>query len=609
MKLENRRLTLCVAENRLKLTDKRTGNVYETRPLAGQEWTEISENRFELKTDGVRIAECRVSLGEDYAELTLNGKGAMETLPFPGPWKVRADDLCLYPVGTGICFAGNDLKNMPAEEQELCWGAGLSMAMWGMQRGNGVLMTALEHPWDAWLRTAESPDGTVESVLNLRSQKGKWGYARRLRIFAGDSIAAVCASVRRWREELGNVRTLAEKMAHTPGVEKLLGAADVWFWDDNNMNRLYFRPEVPEETPRDVRRVALEMKELGMDRILWNSFEGETPEDCAFLKEQGFLVGKYDIYRDVIPGPAREHVIPYRLKRGEHHFKNWPGDVRMEEDGSLADAWQLHTLDGTMCYQNSICDMCALRMTMEDVPPEIERVGYTSRFIDVQGGSSGSECWNPLHPCTRGDSLRYIRTQTEFLTDLGLVAGVEAGHEGTVLSYHFSEGTISPFQFRQEDAGRRMTSEFYGDDVPEQIRNGMLNAALRVPLWELVYHDCAVNYWYWGDSANCCPDYLPVRDQFDALYGYPPLYSLTATQWERLKERIAASYKRATQTARRVALLPMTGFDWLTEDRMVQRTVFGGEVAVTANFSGADYILPDGSVVKPGEWKTEELNE
>ena len=340
-----------------------------------------------------------------------------------------------------------------------------------------------------------------------------------------------------------------------------------------------------------------------MDRVLWNSFEGETREDCDYLKSLGYFVGKYDIYRDVIPEESRESIIPYRVRRGTHHFKNWPDDVRIDEDGSRVIAWQLHTTDGRMVYQNSICEMCALKMAMEDVPEDIRKIGYNSRFIDVQGGSPGQECWNPLHPCTRRDSLRYINTQTRFLEDMQLVCGVDAGHEGTVQSFHFSEGTLSPFQFRQEDAGRRMTSEFYGDDVPKQITEGMLHAACRVPLWELMYHDCAVCYWYWGDSANCCPELLPVRDLFSALWGYPPLYSMTATQWERLKDRIAASYRRAAMTARQVAFLPMTGFMWLTEDRMVQRTVFDGKITVTANFSAQPYVLENGDILPAGEYR------
>ena len=600
-------LTIRGGDGAMCLTSLSCGVAFEQRP-SGMTIDHLrqgdGEITFSLNGPGMSVC-CRLSLGADYAQLEIIGDGAMDELAFPGPWRMRPEDLCLYPMGSGVCFSAGDGTFAIPERMEAVWGAGWSMTMWGVQRGESVLMNVLEKCVDASLHTVRR-DGFTESGVVWLSQKGEWGYPRVMRFYLGDSLSAVCASIRLWRQQAGYVKTLKEKMAHTPGLWKLLGAADIWLWDDNNMNRLYARPEVPEKTTRDVRRIAGEMKAMGFDRVIWNSFEGETPEDCLFLKEQGWLVGKYDIYRDVIPGDARAHVIPYRLKRGEHHFKNWPDDVRIERDGSLALAWQLHTTDGTMCYQNAICDMCALKMTMEDVPPDVGRVGYNARFIDVQGGSPGRECWNPLHPCTRADSLRYVRLQTEYLGDLGLVAGVEAVHEGVVSAVHFSEGTLSPFIFRAEDAGRRMNTLYYGDGIPRQISHGMLHAACRVPLWELIYHDCAVSYWYWGDSSNCCPELMDRRDLFDALYGCPPLYSLSASQWEALRGQIARSYHRATETARKVALMPMTRFEWLTPDRMVQRTEFGGRYIVTANFSAEAFTLEDGSELAPGEYRMEE---
>jgi hypothetical protein len=35
---------------------------------------------------------------------------------------------------------------------------------------------------------------------------------------------------------------------------------------------------------------------------------------------------------------------------------------------------------------------------------------------------------------------------------------------------------------------------------------------------------------------------------------------------------------------RRIGTEPLTGFEWLTADRLVQRTTFGSEATVTANF-------------------------
>ena len=156
---------------------------------------------------------------------------------------------------------------------------------------------------------------------------------------------------------------------------------------------------------------------------------------------------------------------------------------------------------------------------------------------------------------------------------------------------------MSPVQFRAEDAGRRMTTLYRGADIPENFSRYMLNPRYRIPLWQLVYHDCAVSYWYWGDSSNCCPELMIFRDLFDALCGEPPLYSLTATQWEELKEQIAESYHRATPVARAAGLERMIAFDCLTGDRTVQRSVFANGLTVTVNFSDRDFTAEDGTVL------------
>ena len=36
----------------------------------------------------------------------------------------------------------------------------------------------------------------------------------------------------------------------------------------------------------------------------------------------------------------------------------------------------IHGKDGQMHHQHAVCDICALRLTMENVPPDIAAIGY-----------------------------------------------------------------------------------------------------------------------------------------------------------------------------------------------------------------------------------------
>lgn len=594
--IENAAVRLEVTEGgAIRLTDRRTGMCFEEK---------TGDVRVrDVRREGDGLCACLLGAafdGEVYLELTQDGfrltlhadaQASMpEELAYPGAWQTRADDLLAFGHSEGVCFEAGEAFPLPERWPMTAGG----MAMWVIRRGDCWLICAAEEGADAALENHRG-EGLMSSGVRWLSEKGRWGYDRSMRFFVSATLSEGCRAYRAWRETLGKVVTLEEKIAHAPELKKLIGAANVWLWDDNNMNRLYAQPEKLDVPVRDVKRISDDMQTLGMTRVLWNAFEGETRADCEYLKSKGYLVGKYDIYRDVVPATAVHSVIPYRVKRSRH-TKYWPEDVRREKNGDMAKAWQLHTIDGTMVYQNAVCDVCALRMTMEDVPSDVDEVGYSARLIDVQSGSGLAECYDLRHPATRRVMRRYIRAQHQFLLDMGLACGGEVGSEDYVSQLAFTEGLMSPVWLRGPDAGRRMNTLYYGDEIPPIIPNYMLNPRHRLPLWELVYHDCTVSYWYWGDSSNGCPELMPVRDLFNALYGLPPLYSLNVTQWTQLREDIAASYKRAAAVAQKVALLPMTAFEWLTEDRLVQRTVFGDRYQVTVNFSDEPYEGAEGAL-------------
>ena len=83
------------------------------------------------------------------------------------------------------------------------------------------------------------------------------------------------------------------------------------------------------------------------------------------------------------------------------------------------------------------------------------------------------------------------------------MTGSETGHEAAVPYVHYFEGMLSLGPYRVPDAGRDMQRIL--DDVPEQVAKFQTGHFYRLPLWELVYHDCVVAQWYWGDYNNKLP--------------------------------------------------------------------------------------------------------
>ena len=123
------------------------------------------------------------------------------------------------------------------------------------------------------------------------------------------------------------------------------------------------------------------------------------------------------------------------------------------------------------------------------------------------------------------------------------------------------------------------------DDVPAVTAKYQVGEKYRLPLWELVYHDCVVSQWYWGDYNNKLPKLWRKRDLFNALYGTPPMYMFDGPRWNELKEKFAASYKVAEPVSRLTGYSEMLDHRVLSPDRSVQQTRFANGTVVTVDFA------------------------
>ena len=162
---------------------------------------------------------------------------------------------------------------------------------------------------------------------------------------------------------------------------------------------------------------------------------------------------------------------------------------------------------------------------------------------------------------------------------------------------------MSLVNYRVPDSGRDMTKIWH--DVPHKVATYQTGEAYRLPLFELVFHDCVVSYWYWGDYNNKLPALWDKRDLFNALYGAPPMYVVTPDNWPLFRERIFASYRIAEPVSKLTATSEMTEHRILTADRTVQQSAFANGVRVTVNFGKADFKLADGNVIKAGQSRIE----
>jgi hypothetical protein len=396
-------------------------------------------------------------------------------------------------------------------------------------------------------------------------QKGHFGYERKL-TFSFFNKGGYVAQAKRYREyakQVGLFKTLAQKRAENPNVDLLIGAANIWNWD------------------MKAAELCAEMKKLGMERILWS--RGGSGEEIKQINDLGYLTGVYDIYSDVwAPGG------PKWLRT-----EGWPDDLVWEQSGERAKGWAHHQKnpDGTITvFPGGVVSSSAwLKRAQTRIPNDLKDKPYRARFIDTVTASPWKEDWNPAHPQTRTqDKINKMKLLDYVQNDLKLVTGAETGIDASVPFLCYYEGMLSLGPYRLPDAGRDMIQ--YKPPTPEFLKF-QIGPGYRVPLWELVYHDCTVAQWYWGDYNNKAPEVWPQRDLWNILYATPPMYMFDQKNWNENKTKFAASYGQIAPIARRFGYDEMLAHEWLTPDHNVQKTTWKSGAQIIVNFGDKPYKI------------------
>lgn len=578
----NLTVTLRGADAALDVRDHRNGQTWSQKPLAAN--TRVARARAAGQTLEFDLVQASIEfsavlrLEPDCPEFTLEIRPPAvmaRPLAWPHPFTSSPGAWLVVPLNEGIGYPADDPAVNPM--RLIAYGGhGICMAFWGVTDGPRGMLAILESPDDAAIRIARL-DGRLVIAPEWDSVRGKAGYSRRLRyvLFDRGGHVAFAKRYRQHARQIGLLKTLDEKRRQNPNVDRLIGAVNVWCWD------------------RDAVRIVREMQDAGIDRILWSN--RQPPENLAALNRLGVLTSRYDIYQDVMD-PAQFPRL--RSVHPDWTTPAWPDDLMRGPNGDWIRGWQVRARDGAMIPCGVLCDRRAPDYAARRIPLELETHPYRARFIDTTTASPWRECYDPAHPQTRSESrhskmelLRYVSQ------DMGLVTGSETGHDAAVPYVHFFEGMLSLGPYRVPDAGRNMQQIV--EEVPERVARFQVGHAYRLPLWELVYHDCVVAHWYWGDYNNKLPALWDRRDLFNALYGTPPMLMFTRSAWEQQRDRFVQSYRASAPIARATGYAEMVDHQFLTADRRVQRTAFANGVTVTANFGPDPFPMDNGESLPP----------
>ena len=196
--------------------------------------------------------------------------------------------------------------------------------------------------------------------------------------------------------------------------------------------------------------------------------------------------------------------------------------------------------------------------------------------------------------------MRQRMARLEWLArDKQLVTGSEGGAWFAAPVVHFAHGMLTPLFGWKDPLLRNPQSKYFlgkywppeapamffaATELPAKYKDIYFDPRYRLPLFEAAFHDSVVATSHWTISTLKFSNVRGTRELLELLYGVPPLYHLNRENIAAQLREMKPHYAEFTKLHREIGLLPLTDFQWLNQAHTVQKTVFGGRVAVTVNF-------------------------
>jgi hypothetical protein len=425
------------------------------------------------------------------------------------------------------------------------------------------------------------------------SSKRKFAYPRRLiyQFLPKGGYVACAKAFREYGREKGLIVTLTEKLKKNPNLERLFGAPDVW--GDATL------------------AFARQAKAAGVEKMLING--RSSPDQCRAINELGYLTSEYDNYTDI--------VAPEKPGQIDSQHAPLPESAVLNADGKRMTAWL--TFDKKLQYMKR-CPAFWKTTAEVVIPKALREYPYLGHFIDVTTAEGLYECFDPNHPLTKTQKRQCGVDLLSYVRSLNLVVGGEHGIWWAVPYLDYIEGMMSgsPCYYpwpaghliRPKTKDQKFTGPWGNKHASwELYEKWGIGHEWRAPLWELVFHDCVVSTWYWGDTNDylleAAPELTAKKDAFNILYGtIPMMWAVKEGGWHRARDIFVRTYRNTCKLHEAIACAEMTNHEFVTSDHAVQRTTFSDGTQVIVNFgskpqevelAGRKYVLPqNGFAVK-----------
>jgi len=450
----------------------------------------------------------------------------------------------------------------------VCYGRGLYMPWWGHLKNKSAILVLIETPEDAGCRFEHPEGGPTKMQLRWIHSLGKLVYPRRVRLcfFKNGNYVDLAKRYRRHVRQMGHFISLKEKISRNPLVGKLHGSpvihtgilfhiqpeSSYYHKDDPAKNHQLVTFDARAEQLRQLAKKGIKRAYLHLDGWGFRGYDNLHPDIIPPCPEAGgwegmkrlaetcdqlgYVFAIHDQYRDYYwdaKSYAPRHTILDR-NGNRPHGNTWFGG-----------------------NQSILCSRLALGHVKKNYLSLLNHgVKVRGAYLDVFAVVPPDECYNPEHPATRADCLKYRGACLDFIRATG----------GIVSSEEPADWAIPHIDLVHHGPYALMPNPGHGPAM-----------GIPIPLFNLVYHDALVLPWSLGKGAWGIPE-----NDLGYLHGLAnaglPYLSLNPGEKELTQVRTMCALHK------RVGLLEMTGHEFLDESRRKQRTTFADGTTVTVDF-------------------------
>jgi hypothetical protein len=327
------------------------------------------------------------------------------------------------------------------------------------------------------------------------------------------------------------------------------------------------------------------------------------PETVAAAQQAGYLFGTYDSYHSIHPPGAKGTWATAQF------------DQELYDKGAIikADGQRDRGFQGKGSHLSSIA---AEPYVKKRVGAWMTEFGFNSYFIDCDATGELFDNYSHLYPATKELDMEMRLKRLAWIIDTyHVVFGSEVGASFAAGVIHFGNGMMTPvFGFFDPLLHDPKSPYFLGryyppgapavmfkqTVLPDKYKDIYFDPRYRLPLYQAALHDSIITTHHWSAPSLKFKNVLGVNEVLELLYGVPPLYHLDISELAERKQEIQRHYAFFSPNYRKLAAVPLTEFSWLTPDHLVQKTEFGDEASVVANFRASAYQYQGHAVPSTG---------